>query len=119
MPATTISEQYRERLKLLSVSQRSDLAGRLALAGGSSADRQRGDRLVACVVPTAGHEIDSDDVREHVRGQLADYMVPQMVVAQDILPRTAAGKLDREALQDIEVTARREPRRRYICDTCQ
>jgi non-ribosomal peptide synthase protein (TIGR01720 family) len=108
MADSMISKQYRERLKLLSASQRSDLAGRLAAATGCSPGRQRGDRLIACVVPKAGQDVDSDDVREYVRGQLTEYMVPQIIIVQHGLPRTAAGKLDRDALHNIEVTTQQE-----------
>ena len=41
-----------------------------------------------------------DDVREHLRGRLPSYMVPQHVVVLDAMPLNANGKVDRKALPD-------------------
>ncbi|HZG42551.1 MAG TPA: amino acid adenylation domain-containing protein, partial [Longimicrobium sp.] len=51
-------------------------------------------RLVACV---AG-EVAADEVREHLRGQLPEHMLPAAFVFLDALPLTPNGKLDRRAL---------------------
>ena len=68
-------------------------------------DKQRGARLAACVIAKASRDVDSDALREHVRQQLTDYMVPQVIVAIDALPRTVSGKLDRDALSAIELAS--------------
>ncbi|MGH3754123.1 MAG: amino acid adenylation domain-containing protein [Pseudonocardiaceae bacterium] len=68
----------------------------------------RDGRLVAYVV-TAGDPLDSAALRRHVAQQLADYLVPDVVVTLDELPLGSAGKLDRAALPDPDlgpVTAR-------------
>ena len=42
-------------------------------------------------------------VRDHLSTALPAYMVPDRVIAMDALPLTANGKVDRRALQDLEV----------------
>ena len=56
-------------------------------------------RLVAYVVPSSpGAQPASDALRDALRAQLPDYMVPAVVVAVDALPLTPNGKVDRKAL---------------------
>lgn len=52
-------------------------------------------RLVAYV---AGAEVTTDELRQHVRQALPEFMVPSLFVHLDTLPITANGKLDRQAL---------------------
>ena len=60
-----------------------------------------GDKtLVAYVVPshTADATLLPDDLRVYLKGQLPDYMIPQVFILVEALPLTANGKLDRRAL---------------------
>ena len=100
--------QLRRRLERLTDSQRRYLASQLTRASGTPTVRQGSDRLVACVVPAVDCDVDVEILRQHVSQQLSDYMVPQIIVAADALPRTVAGKLDRRALQRIDITAQHE-----------
>ncbi|MEM8854891.1 MAG: non-ribosomal peptide synthetase, partial [Pseudomonadota bacterium] len=51
------------------------------------------------VAHVAGASVPSaDDVQQHARRHLPAYMVPHRVVAHDRLPKTAAGKVDRQRL---------------------
>ncbi|MEU4120384.1 amino acid adenylation domain-containing protein, partial [Kitasatospora sp. NPDC028055] len=60
---------------------------------------QPGDvRLVAYVVPETEHGVSTEEVRDRLREQLPDYMVPAAVVALDRMPVTPNGKIDRRAL---------------------
>ena len=69
---------------------------------------ERGERsIVAYVVGTAG----ADELRNYLRGQLPDYMVPSAIVELPKLPLNANGKVDRQALprpDDVQ-GAKKEP----------
>ncbi|MFF7976482.1 amino acid adenylation domain-containing protein [Streptomyces sp. NPDC007905] len=60
-------------------------------------DQPGNKRLVAYVVPAAGHEVDITEVREFAGARLPDYMVPTVMVL-DALPLTVNGKTDKAAL---------------------
>jgi fatty-acyl-CoA synthase len=65
------------------------------------ADPDFGQRLRAFVVPAAGATLDADEVRDHVRANLARYKVPRDVVFLDELPRNATGKVLRGTLASL------------------
>ncbi len=56
-------------------------------------DADFGERLAAFVAVKEGHELDADEVREHVRAQRARHCVPREVVFLEELPRNATGKV--------------------------
>ena len=56
-------------------------------------DDRFGQRLVAHVVRAPRAQIGADDIREHVRDQLAGFKVPRDVYFLDELPRNATGKI--------------------------
>ena len=59
-------------------------------------------QLVAYLVADSGHRIEVDDLRQHLRHSLPDYMVPSAFVLMDALPFTPNGKLDKKALPPPE-----------------
>jgi fatty-acyl-CoA synthase len=62
-------------------------------------DADFGQRLKAFVVLRDGAELSADEVREHVRANLARHKVPREVEFLDALPRNATGKLLRAELR--------------------
>ncbi|MDV0440742.1 non-ribosomal peptide synthetase [Xanthomonas sacchari] len=66
-------------------------------------------RLVAYLVPHAGHTCASAALRERLLQELPEYMVPAAFVTLDAFPLTPNGKLDRQALPapDQEAVASR------------
>ena len=61
-------------------------------------DEEFGQRLKAFVVTREGAVISEDDVRQHVKANLARHKVPRDVVIVESLPRNATGKLLRGEL---------------------
>ena len=61
-------------------------------------DERFGQRLQAFVVLSDDAELSADDIREHVRANLARYKVPRDVVFVSELPRTETVKVLRREL---------------------
>lgn len=59
-----------------------------------------GEDVVAAVVPFAGAEIDSEEVREFARGILTPYKVPRRIVVVDELPKSLIGKVLRRQVKE-------------------
>ncbi|RVW05317.1 acyl-CoA synthetase [Rhodococcus xishaensis] len=66
------------------------------------ADDEFGHRLCAFVVPAPTSTPDANEIRAHVKANLARYKVPRDVVFMEELPRNATGKLLRRALVEME-----------------
>jgi malonyl-CoA/methylmalonyl-CoA synthetase len=56
-------------------------------------DETWGERVVACVVPRAGHTCDEATLRSFAKERLASYKVPKEVLTMRDLPRNAVGKV--------------------------
>ena len=61
-------------------------------------DEQYGQRLAAFVVLAHGAPVTTDDLKQHVRDNLANYKVPREIVVLDELPRSSTGKISRRDL---------------------
>jgi acyl-CoA synthetase (AMP-forming)/AMP-acid ligase II len=63
-------------------------------------DEEWGKRLKAFVVLEDGKDVSEDDLKAHVKSNLARYKVPREIVFMDELPRNATGKLLKRKLEE-------------------
>jgi acyl-coenzyme A synthetase/AMP-(fatty) acid ligase/acyl carrier protein len=61
-------------------------------------EEETSPRLVGYVVGNAGQELVGEQLQEHLRKRLPEYMVPGAMVILDSMPTTSNGKLDRKRL---------------------
>jgi fatty-acyl-CoA synthase len=66
-------------------------------------DPEFGQRLKAFVVPASGKELDADQIKAHVKANLARYKVPREVEFLEALPRNATGKVLKRELAGREM----------------
>src|SRR5439155_19169674 len=55
-------------------------------------------RLVAYVTARDGRQVESGELRQHLKGTLPEHMVPSVIVPMPSLPLSPNGKVDRRAL---------------------
>jgi fatty-acyl-CoA synthase len=65
-------------------------------------DEQFGQRLRAFIVKCQGASLSEDDVKQHVKANLARYKVPRDVIFVESLPRNATGKVVKRELAELE-----------------
>jgi acyl-CoA synthetase (AMP-forming)/AMP-acid ligase II len=63
-------------------------------------DPDFGQRLKAFVVKRSGHDVSAEDIKAHVKQNLAGYKVPREVEFLDELPRNATGKVLKRQLRE-------------------
>ncbi|WP_431473847.1 class I adenylate-forming enzyme family protein [Ornithinimicrobium sp. W1665] len=63
-------------------------------------DDYRGEAVTAFVTSVAGAAVTEDELRAHVRAELAAYKVPRRIGFLDELPKTPTGKIRRRDLRD-------------------
>ena len=75
------------------------------------ADARLGERNCLCVIPKPGEAVTLSELVAHLKGQVADYKLPEELHIVDELPFTATGKLRRHVLTDMiakgQIAARR------------
>jgi acyl-CoA synthetase (AMP-forming)/AMP-acid ligase II len=64
------------------------------------ADRRVGERNCLCVIPKPGQSVTFGEIITHLKGQVADYKLPEEMHIVEELPFTATGKLKRHVLAD-------------------
>jgi acyl-CoA synthetase (AMP-forming)/AMP-acid ligase II len=67
-------------------------------------DEQFGQRLRAFVVKEDGTDVSEDELKDHVKSNLARYKVPREIVFVDELPRNATGKVLKRELAEYQPT---------------
>jgi amino acid adenylation domain-containing protein len=60
-------------------------------------------KLIAYVVKREGHEVDSNELRKHLKQKLADYMVPAQYIFIGKIPLTTNGKVSCKDLPKPEI----------------
>jgi long-chain acyl-CoA synthetase len=63
-------------------------------------DEEFGEALAAYVERHEGASLTDEEVREHVRGNLASYKAPRVVEFSDSLPREDSGKIFKRRLRE-------------------
>ena len=64
------------------------------------ADKRLGERNCLCVIPKVGQSVTLAEMVAHLKGEVADYKLPEELVIVEELPFTATGKLRRHQLAD-------------------
>ena len=62
---------------------------------------ERGERIVAFVVPRAGERYDAQALHDHCAAELSKYKLPDRIEACNSLPLTVTGKLQRQELKRL------------------
>jgi acyl-CoA synthetase (AMP-forming)/AMP-acid ligase II len=63
-------------------------------------DARLGERNALCVIPKAGQSVTLDEMITHLKGEVADYKLPEELHIVTELPFTATGKLRRHVLAE-------------------
>ncbi len=58
-------------------------------------DQRLGERNCLCVIPKPGQSVALEEMIAYLKGQVADYKLPERLEIVDDLPFTATGKLQR------------------------
>lgn len=66
-----------------------------------ASDPDKGEIVVAFVVPRAGAQLDEESLRAYCRAEAASYKTPDRLEIVPALPTTATGKLMRSGLKDM------------------
>jgi non-ribosomal peptide synthetase component E (peptide arylation enzyme) len=69
-------------------------------------DARLGERNCLCVVPKPGQGVALPEVTSFLKGQVADYKLPEMVEIFEDLPMTGTGKIRRHILRDLVLERR-------------
>ncbi len=63
------------------------------------ADPRWGERPLACVVPAPGVTLTIEDLRQHLRGRVASWWIPEQIELLEEIPMTATGKWSKQSLR--------------------
>jgi non-ribosomal peptide synthetase component E (peptide arylation enzyme) len=71
-------------------------------------DARLGERNCLCIIPKSDRDLSLDDAVTFLKGQIADYKLPETIERFDEFPMTGTGKVRRHMLRDW-VLARHKP----------
>ncbi len=71
-------------------------------------DARLGERNCLCVIPKSGRDLSLDEAVTFLKGQIADYKLPETIERFEEFPMTGTGKIRRHVLRD-QVLARHKP----------
>src|SRR5262249_13612528 len=69
-------------------------------------DIKFGETVLAWIRLKAGVEMTEEEVREHCRGKIAHFKIPQYVRFVDSFPMTVTGKIRKFRIREIEIEER-------------
>jgi len=64
-------------------------------------DTRLGERNCLCVIPKSGRDLSLDEAVAFLKGQIADYKLPESIERFSELPMTGSGKIQRHVLRDL------------------
>ncbi len=56
-------------------------------------DKEWGERVCACIVPKAGHELSTAELKDFLRCRLSGFKVPKEYIVKEELPKSPTGKI--------------------------
>src|SRR6202158_4158366 len=80
--------------------KRSSSTARLPLTMVGIAYARLGERNCLCVIPKTGQSVTLAEMIAHLKGQVADYKLPEVLHIVEELPFTATGKLRRHVMAE-------------------
>jgi acyl carrier protein len=73
----------------------------------SRPDKTGTERLIGYVVPASGAQCCDNDFKLYLANRLPDFMVPESIILLGEVPRLPNGKIDRDALPDLQFESTR------------
>jgi non-ribosomal peptide synthetase component E (peptide arylation enzyme) len=72
-------------------------------------DVRLGERNCLCVIPKSGRDLSLDEAVGFLKGQIADYKLPETIERFDEFPMTGTGKIRRHVLRDWVLARHKAP----------
>jgi non-ribosomal peptide synthetase component E (peptide arylation enzyme) len=73
-------------------------------------DARLGERNCLCVIPKSGRDLSLNEAVAFLKGQIADYKLPESIEPFDEFPMTGTGKVRRHVLRDLVLARHKDSR---------